>query len=55
VDTLCYSCVTHKEACKRWKVGQVTQEEHRDTIQTYKDGVGKAKAHLELKPIWQGT
>lgn len=33
---------------KRWKVGQVTQEEHRDTVQLCRDGVRKAKAHLDL-------
>lgn len=56
LDTLlCYSCVANKEACKSWKLGQVTQEQHRDTVKTGRDGVGKAKVHLEWKPIWQGS
>ena len=37
-----------KEVYKSWKQGQVTQEEYRDTVQLCRDGVRKAKAHLEL-------
>lgn len=38
-----------KEADKRWKQGQVTREECRDTVSSYKNWVRKeAKAHLEL-------
>jgi len=38
-----------KEVYRRWKWGQVTWEEYRDTIQAYTDGVRKAKVQLELK------
>lgn len=37
-----------KEAYGSQKKGQVTQEEYRDTVWEYRDGVRKAKAHLEL-------
>lgn len=38
-----------KDAEKRWKQGQVTGEECRDTVSSYKNWFRKeAKAHLEL-------
>lgn len=47
-----------KEAEKRWKQGQVTGEECRDTVSSYKNWVRKeAKAHLELNLMgaWRVT
>lgn len=33
---------------KRWQKGQVTQEEYRDTVQVFSDGVRYTKTHLDL-------
>jgi len=37
-----------KEVYKTWKQGQVTQQEYRAPVQSWRDGVKKAKARLEL-------
>jgi len=37
-----------KEACRRWKQGQVTWQEYRGTLPACRDEVRKAKAQLEL-------
>ncbi|KAK4811175.1 hypothetical protein QYF61_019806 [Mycteria americana] len=37
-----------KEAYRGWKQGRVTREEYRNTVQTCRDEVRKAKAQLEL-------
>ncbi|KAK4809167.1 hypothetical protein QYF61_006425 [Mycteria americana] len=37
-----------RELHRQWKQGQVTWEEYRDTACLCSDGVGKAKAQLEL-------
>lgn len=37
-----------KEACNRWKQVQVIQEQCRNAVLVCRDGVRKAKAHLEL-------
>ena len=41
-----------KEVCRRWKQRHVTQEEYRVAVQSYRDGVRKAKAHLKLN-LWK--
>jgi len=44
--------VRHKKGVyKSWKRGQVTQEEYRDNVQLCRDGVRKAKAHLEMNLV----
>jgi len=37
-----------KEAYRRWKQGQVTREEHRNTVQACRDTVRTATAQLKL-------
>lgn len=37
-----------EEVYKRWKQGQVTQQEYRATVQSFMDRVTKAKAKVEL-------
>ena len=39
-----------KDASKRWKQGQVIQEEYADTVQVCRDGIRKAKA--PWRQIW---
>lgn len=41
-------CKQKKEVLNRWKQGQVTQEEHTDTVLVRRGGVRQTKAHLEL-------
>lgn len=40
-----------KEAHKMWKQGQVTHEKYRDTVGVCRDGVRKAKDHLEKPEV----
>ncbi|KAK4816298.1 LOW QUALITY PROTEIN: hypothetical protein QYF61_014596 [Mycteria americana] len=40
-----------QEVYDKWKQGQVTQEEYRDTVQSCRDEIMKAKAHLELNLV----
>lgn len=40
-----------KEARKRWKQRQMTWEEDRQSVPVYRDGVRKARAHLELNLV----
>ena len=45
----CLVKLKHKNGVyRRWKQGQVTWEEYRDTVEVCSDTVRKAKAHLEL-------
>lgn len=37
-----------KDVYRRWEMGQVTQEEYRDTVQLCRNRDRKAKAHLDL-------
>lgn len=37
-----------KEAYKKWKQGQMTEQQYGDAVQAYRDGVRKANAYLEL-------
>lgn len=37
-----------REVDKRWQQGQVTQEDYSVAVQSCRDGVRKAKVHLEL-------
>lgn len=41
--------LTHKKKTyKRCKQGQVSWEEYHDTVQSFSDGLRKARAHLDL-------
>lgn len=42
-----------KEAYRRWKLGSATWNEHKDIPWTCRNEVRKAKAHLELKQVWE--
>lgn len=40
-----------KDTHRRWKQGQVSWGEYRDTVQKCRAGLRKAKAHLELNLV----
>lgn len=37
-----------KEAYRRWKQGQINLEKYRNTVQTSKEGIRKAKAQTDF-------
>lgn len=47
--------ICEKEVYKRWKQGQVVEEDYRDMAQAHRHGIREAKAHLELNLVATGT